>query len=96
FQCKACKKVFNSHQALGGHRASHKRVKGCFAGGGVAEEETEENDEEEDKDSKRPKTTHECSVCRRIFSSGQALGGHKRCHWLAAPTQHSHSFIPNF
>src|SRR5262249_36390645 len=31
FECKACKKVFNSHQALGGHRASHKKVKGCFA-----------------------------------------------------------------
>ncbi|CAN4127637.1 unnamed protein product [Withania somnifera] len=31
FQCKACKKVFNSHQALGGHRASHKKVKGCYA-----------------------------------------------------------------
>lgn len=30
-QIKACKKVFNSHQALiGGHRASHKKVKGCF------------------------------------------------------------------
>ncbi|KAF6175400.1 hypothetical protein GIB67_036491 [Kingdonia uniflora] len=31
FECKACKKVFNSHQALGGHRASHKKIKGCFA-----------------------------------------------------------------
>ncbi|KAJ6404706.1 hypothetical protein OIU84_012803 [Salix udensis] len=31
FECKACKKVFNSHQALGGHRASHKKVKGCYA-----------------------------------------------------------------
>lgn len=27
FECKACKKVFTSHQALGGHRASHKKVK---------------------------------------------------------------------
>ncbi|XP_022857561.1 zinc finger protein ZAT9-like [Olea europaea var. sylvestris] len=27
FQCKSCKKIFNSHQALGGHRASHKKVK---------------------------------------------------------------------
>ncbi|CAL0306195.1 unnamed protein product [Lupinus luteus] len=26
FECKACKKVFNSHQELGGHRASHKKV----------------------------------------------------------------------
>ncbi|XP_042423104.1 zinc finger protein ZAT3-like [Zingiber officinale] len=23
---------------------------------------------------------HECNVCSRAFSSGQALGGHKRCH----------------
>ncbi|OIT02462.1 PREDICTED: zinc finger protein ZAT3-like [Nicotiana attenuata] len=31
FECSSCKKVFGSHQALGGHRASHKNVKGCFA-----------------------------------------------------------------
>lgn len=30
FECKACKKVFNSHQALGGHRASHKKVQSPF------------------------------------------------------------------
>jgi hypothetical protein len=23
---------------------------------------------------------HECSVCRKTFPTGQALGGHKRCH----------------
>ncbi|KAF3528452.1 hypothetical protein DY000_02036509 [Brassica cretica] len=31
FECGGCKKVFGSHQALGGHRASYKNVKGCFA-----------------------------------------------------------------
>ncbi|EPS71480.1 hypothetical protein M569_03286 [Genlisea aurea] len=31
FECSSCKKVFNSHQALGGHRATHKNVKGCYA-----------------------------------------------------------------
>uniref|UniRef100_A0A803LG21 C2H2-type domain-containing protein n=1 Tax=Chenopodium quinoa TaxID=63459 RepID=A0A803LG21_CHEQI len=31
FECSSCKKTFGSHQALGGHRASHKNVKGCFA-----------------------------------------------------------------
>ncbi|KAG8070555.1 hypothetical protein GUJ93_ZPchr0006g42707 [Zizania palustris] len=24
---------------------------------------------------------HKCTVCQRGFTSGQALGGHKRCHW---------------
>lgn len=24
---------------------------------------------------------HQCSICLKVFSSGQALGGHKRCHW---------------
>lgn len=24
---------------------------------------------------------HTCGVCFRGFSSGQALGGHMRCHW---------------
>ncbi|KAF6159797.1 hypothetical protein GIB67_030055 [Kingdonia uniflora] len=24
---------------------------------------------------------HQCGICLKVFSSGQALGGHKRCHW---------------
>ncbi|KAJ8543552.1 hypothetical protein K7X08_006075 [Anisodus acutangulus] len=36
FECSGCKKVFGSHQALGGHRASHKNVKGCFASASVS------------------------------------------------------------
>jgi len=27
---------------------------------------------------------HECSVCRKTFPTGQALGGHKRCHYEGA------------
>lgn len=122
YKCCTCKKLFNSHQALGGHRASHKKVKGCYAmttvndeGREVTEEEiTEEGTllrieypiaadnmhssparEEERANlshliqevfpevltvSKKVKG-HECSICHKIFPSGQALGGHKRCHW---------------
>ncbi|KAI3468953.1 hypothetical protein Pfo_025616 [Paulownia fortunei] len=111
FQCKACKKVFNSHQALGGHRASHKKVKGCFAAKLDDEDNVDEDSIQEEhepwtpseSDATRPMSTastrkrpkmHECSVCRRVFTSGQALGGHKRCHWLTTSTDNA--FIPNF
>ncbi|KAI5647400.1 hypothetical protein M9H77_33405 [Catharanthus roseus] len=130
FECKACKKVFNSHQALGGHRASHKKVKGCYAAKqdqimiddamAVAADHHEEhvitNDHEEffphnskstssslqaskfspssASASRRKSKVHECTICHRIFSTGQALGGHKRCHWMTSsnsPTDYSSS-----
>ncbi|XP_058732779.1 zinc finger protein ZAT4-like [Vicia villosa] len=113
FECKACKKVFNSHQALGGHRASHKKVKGCFAARldqnldeTIAEDDVMTHDEffppksisslqydqgtssnstlMPSSSSKRKSKVHECSICHRSFSSGQALGGHKRCHWITS------------
>ncbi|XP_045825155.1 uncharacterized protein LOC123917472 [Trifolium pratense] len=31
FECATCNRIFQSYQALGGHRASHKRSKGCSA-----------------------------------------------------------------
>ncbi|KAK9002331.1 hypothetical protein V6N11_025015 [Hibiscus sabdariffa] len=111
FECKACKKVFNSHQALGGHRASHKKVKGCFAARLDHIDNTQVDDDHKvitheeilptkststfqfdqrtsipltASTSKRKSKVHECSICRRVFSSGQALGGHKRCHWVTS------------
>ncbi|XP_028754146.1 zinc finger protein ZAT4-like [Neltuma alba] len=118
FECKACKKVFNSHQALGGHRASHKKVKGCFAarldnlddsGTGADDDVITHEDQlfptnksnnnsalhfdqgsnnnnasSMASSSKRKSKVHECSICHRVFSSGQALGGHKRCHWITS------------
>lgn len=31
YECMTCNKIFHSYQALGGHRASRTKVKGCFA-----------------------------------------------------------------
>ncbi|CAL1398233.1 unnamed protein product [Linum trigynum] len=98
FECSSCKKVFGSHQALGGHRASHKNVKGCFQNDTIvpAADDFRQNSSlaEICGDAHSAAVVmagvdgggsvpgyHKCSICLRVFPSGQALGGHKRCHW---------------
>lgn len=71
YKCDTCDKVFRSYQALGGHRASHKKIKMNIKVDHEAEFEGEKMVE---------KKIHECPVCLRVFASGQALGGHKRTH----------------
>ncbi|CAL9090319.1 unnamed protein product [Musa textilis] len=91
FECAACKKTFGSYQALGGHRASYKRTKNCpgsRTGGGKNSTATEELvDRGEASESSlgwwRKSKEHECLICGKVFSSGQALGGHKRRHLVA-------------
>ncbi|PPD90044.1 hypothetical protein GOBAR_DD13040 [Gossypium barbadense] len=89
-QCKTCNRCFPSFQALGGHRASHKKFKV------VNDQDINNNRNKEDHrhyDQFNEKATtlslhitskksrvHECSICGAEFSSGQALGGHMRRH----------------
>ncbi|KAF9609914.1 hypothetical protein IFM89_019007 [Coptis chinensis] len=90
FECSGCKKVFGSHQALGGHRASHKSIRGCFAiTRNEGEEEFQDGVENEERgvgdesgEGRSDKSYgHKCGICLKVFPSGQALGGHMRCHW---------------
>ncbi|KAF8397536.1 hypothetical protein HHK36_016454 [Tetracentron sinense] len=67
FECKTCNRQFPSFQALGGHRASHKKPRL----GGDGDHQTQSP--------MKPKT-HECSICGLEFAIGQALGGHMRRH----------------
>ncbi|XP_057510070.1 zinc finger protein ZAT9-like [Actinidia eriantha] len=67
YVCETCFKVFRSYQALGGHRASHKKPR-------------VQNNLASKPEPKNGEKVHECPYCFRVFSSGQALGGHKRSH----------------
>ncbi|TXG64141.1 hypothetical protein EZV62_011135 [Acer yangbiense] len=83
YKCTVCDKAFSSYQALGGHKASHRKN---------AADSTSTTSTTVDV---KPTTavtmttstnsgsgrTHECSICHKTFPSGQALGGHKRCHY---------------
>ncbi|GLJ18602.1 hypothetical protein SUGI_0331290 [Cryptomeria japonica] len=103
FECPTCNKVFSSNRALGGHRASHKKIKDCRM-----EQEQVKNkvtepfiDEVVSEESlslhaigtNKPKM-HECPICHRNFGSGQALGGHKRSHWITSPSSSPSSSSP--
>jgi hypothetical protein len=72
FVCKTCDRQFPSFQALGGHRASHKKPR-LMAGDLFHNRPTSPA---------KPKT-HGCPVCGLEFAIGQALGGHMRRHRAA-------------
>ncbi|KAL2491298.1 Zinc finger protein ZAT9 [Abeliophyllum distichum] len=91
YRCETCNKVFRSYQALGGHRASHKKIKVGPPPLSVVATKTR-NKANADGGSTvaaaamvvEVEKIHECPVCYRVFSSGQALGGHKRSHSIGA------------
>ncbi|KAK8552025.1 hypothetical protein V6N13_120456 [Hibiscus sabdariffa] len=81
YKCSVCNKSFNSYQALGGHKASHRKLSGgnddqptsttnSAVAGGVISAALNPSGK-----------SHECSICHKSFPTGQALGGHKRCHY---------------
>ncbi|KAI3874348.1 hypothetical protein MKW98_007601 [Papaver atlanticum] len=71
YECKTCNRQFSSFQALGGHRASHKKPR-------LVNQIS--SDSPSGKQQMRKPKTHECSICGLEFSVGQALGGHMRKH----------------
>lgn len=89
YQCGTCKKVFRSYQALGGHRASHKKIKTCTPPSPAVKSQVPNS-----RIGAGNRRIHECPFCFRVFKSGQALGGHKRSH-LSASASASASASPS-
>ncbi|CAK9314360.1 unnamed protein product [Citrullus colocynthis] len=94
YECKTCNRTFPSFQALGGHRASHKKPKPIAAVPTVEESEEPQLIKIATPPIQIPTKAvirtnfqiqkggkvHECSICGLEFTSGQALGGHMRRH----------------
>ncbi|KAJ1406683.1 Zinc finger C2H2-type [Sesbania bispinosa] len=91
FECTTCNKIFHSYQALGGHRASHKKIKGCFA----SRNESSENNIELEPDLSPDPTTIESNKLMKNTDNNEyleeehELGGHKRSH-LASESESRH------
>ncbi|KAB2084254.1 hypothetical protein ES319_A05G322500v1 [Gossypium barbadense] len=104
YECLTCNKAFDSHRALGGHRANHTKVndynEDSLANDGFIVPTTDNKvtksshgktlnthrgsssgNAEKRLGSKKNKG-HQCPFCFRVFKSGQALGGHKRSHFV--------------
>lgn len=95
YECRTCNRTFTSFQALGGHRASHTKPKAVMPNEEQQQQSLKKscstsslylqlsnnratfNNNHHHKSSPR---VHECAICGAEFASGQALGGHMRCH----------------
>ena len=86
FRCAVCGKAFASYQALGGHKSSHRKppTEEQYAAA-AAQAAASAGGLDETASSGSGGTSgggpHRCTICRRGFATGQALGGHKRCHY---------------
>jgi hypothetical protein len=83
YKCSVCDKAFGSYQALGGHKASHRKstVSAVSGGGNDDQPSTSTTTAATTSSNGGSGRTHECSICHKCFPTGQALGGHKRCHY---------------
>ncbi|KAM0047552.1 putative transcription factor C2H2 family [Helianthus debilis subsp. tardiflorus] len=94
YECLNCNKVFTSFQGLGGHRPCHKK-NNTVGSKHDSGENSLEGDFAHTRKAKYDKKTkvkkikgHECPICFRMFKSGQALGGHKRSHFINGSMDH--------
>ncbi|KAK4790191.1 hypothetical protein SAY86_017495 [Trapa natans] len=91
-QCDICYKHFDSHKDLKGHKSAsscYRKVELSRLPQHNTKVHNHQSTRNVSYDWKKKLGTkksyrHECPICFRIFKSGQALGGHKRSHFLGS------------
>ncbi|GJN31803.1 hypothetical protein PR202_gb20248 [Eleusine coracana subsp. coracana] len=83
FRCMVCGKAFASYQALGGHKSSHRKppTGEQYAAAVAPAAAAAQGVSADDSSSEVTGGPHRCTICQKSFATGQALGGHKRCHY---------------
>ncbi|XP_047087077.1 zinc finger protein 36-like [Lolium rigidum] len=85
FRCAVCGKAFASYQALGGHKSSHRKPPPTgvdhYAAAAAVSAHASASEDTAASSGGSTSGPHRCTICRRGFATGQALGGHKRCHY---------------
>ncbi|XP_022897397.1 zinc finger protein ZAT6-like [Olea europaea var. sylvestris] len=85
FKCSVCNKAFPSYQALGGHKASHgikySSTTATASKDGHLSPSTSAITASNTTSLKLTVKLHKCTICHKVFPTGQALGGHKRRHY---------------
>lgn len=96
YKCSVCNKAFPSYQALGGHKASHRKNAADNSISPAAAAATDVTQPPSaTASSGSGGRTHECSICHKSFPTGQALGGHKRCHYEGGINNNNNSSSNN-
>lgn len=103
--CDICQRSFKSYQALGGHKAHHNikaHQKITSVSVGKDNEFLTTDDEsvvvyaEARKGGCSSLVHHQCPFCYKIFSKGQALGGHKRHCRRIVQVEKNHAKVFSF
>nr|BAA05077.1 zinc-finger DNA binding protein [Petunia x hybrida] len=89
YKCSVCDKSFSSYQALGGHKASHRKITTIATtallddnnNNPTTSNSTSGNVVNNISALNPSGRSHVCSICHKAFPTGQALGGHKRRHY---------------
>ncbi|XP_010530491.1 PREDICTED: zinc finger protein ZAT10-like [Tarenaya hassleriana] len=89
YKCSVCGKAFPSYQALGGHKASHRKHLLAAAG----DDHCATTSTTTSATASGGGRCHVCSICNKSFRTGQALGGHKRCHYDGGSSVESSSHV---